>query len=690
MGLFESIRSRSGLVVGVIGLSLVAFVLTDFMTSGSMLFQGDRDLVGRVEGTKVSYIEFNKEVEVLRQNPQYSQASPLQLSELVWNNILNERLLIEPMADLGFVVTTEELGRVIEMTPSVREMQGLQDPNTGQFRPDLLRSALQNLRDQRESSPEAAAQWDSWVAYEKDVKNQTMSSKINDAVAAGMRMPMSLQIAQNTRNNRQMQMQVDFMSVSEVNDSDAVASDDDYKALYEEYKSNFKITMPLRDALVADFALVPTEQDLAKTREELLKIAVDFAASIDDSAFAAANTDVFVPITLRPEASISPALLPFVQGRPSGFVSEPVQEGDLYRIAKVMGRASLPDSARAKHILIGFAGAERSQATRSYQEAERLADSILSLIKSGGSFNDLSKQFSNDAVAASNDGDLGWFQPGQMTPAFESFCFEKSIGGIDVVTTEFGFHVVQVVGQKGSRPALRLAEVVRRVTVSPESEQQVYARAGELAKLLQGGMKPEEAALKAGVPLMPARNVRAIDASVPGMNDNREVVRWIFNEEREVGEVSVVNNNYKSYSVVQLTAVYKEGYKSLDAVKEDLKTLALNRAKVRVLAERLKARTKPVWVDASATLASPYLATGREPKVVGIVSGNAVGFTSGIIEGSNGAYRVKLVNVFDAPSSMSAADAAAENNRLGSNAQRMLLQSLMQSAKVVDNRGAFY
>ena len=89
-------------------------------------------------------------------------------------------------------------------------------------------------------------------------------------------------------------------------------------------------------------------------------------------------------------------------------------------------------------------------------------------------------------------------------------------------------------------------------------------------------------------------------------------------------------------------------------------------------------------------MASPYLATGREPKVVGIASGNAVGFTSGVIECSNGAYRVKLVNVFDAPSSMTAADAAAENNRLGSNAQRMLLQSLMQSAKVVDNRGAFY
>ncbi len=175
MGLFEAIRSRSALVVGVIGISLVAFVLTDFLTSGNMLFQGDRDVVGRIQGEKISYLEFNKEVEELSQNPQYGQATPLQISELVWNNLLNEKLLVNPMSELGFTVTTEELTKVIEMSPSVQQMPGLQDPNTGQFRPDLLRSALQNLRDQRESSPEAAAQWDSWVAYEQDVKNQALS-----------------------------------------------------------------------------------------------------------------------------------------------------------------------------------------------------------------------------------------------------------------------------------------------------------------------------------------------------------------------------------------------------------------------------------------------------------------------------------------------------------------------------------
>ncbi|MFZ9190638.1 MAG: peptidylprolyl isomerase, partial [Schleiferiaceae bacterium] len=381
MGLFEAIRSRSGLVIGVIGISLVAFVLTDFLTSGNMLFQGDRDVVGRIEGEKISYLDFNKEVEELSQNPQYAQASPLQISELVWNNILNEKLLVNPMADLGFTVTTEELTKVIEMTPSVQQMPGLQDPNTGQFRPDLLRSALQNLRDQRESSPEAAAQWASWVAYEQDVKNQALSNKIYDAVAAGMRMPQSLQLAQNTRNNRQLQLKVAAMTVAEIKDGDVQPTEDDFQAIYDEYKANFKVTSPLRDAMVADFPLTPSEQDLTTAKAELSKIAADFAASVDDSAFAAANTDVFVPIALRPEATINPNVLPFIQGKGTGFVSEPIQDGDVYRVVKVMGRAALPDSARAKHILIAFAGAERSQATRSYQEAQALADSLLKQLK---------------------------------------------------------------------------------------------------------------------------------------------------------------------------------------------------------------------------------------------------------------------------------------------------------------------
>ena len=690
MGLFEAIRSRSGLVVSVIGISLIAFVLTDFLSSGNVLFQGDKDAVGRIGGTKISYIEFNKDVEELRQNPQYAQASPLQISELVWNNLLNEKLLVEPMADLGFVVTDEELRRVIELNPSVQQMPGLQDPNTGAFRPDLLRSALQNLRDQREQSSEAAAQYESWVAFESDIKNQSLSNKIYDAVSAGMRMPPALQNALNARNNRQIQLEVASMSVSEVADSSVEATDADYKAVYAEYKSSFKLTKPVRDGFVADFPLVPSDEDLVKVKLELSTLAADFAASSDDSSFAAANSDVFATPSLRPESSINPIVLEAIQGMTAGFVGGPIQDGDSYRLVKVMSRAALPDSARAKHILIAYAGSERSSAQRSYQEAKELADSLLAAIKSGASFAAASEALSSDVVAASKGGDLGWFQPGMMTPAFEQFCFERRTGSFDLVETEFGFHLVEVTGQKGSRPALRLAEIVRRIDVSPETEQKIYAQASALAKAIQEGKEPQEAAAQLGVAMLPARNVTATDASVMGLTDGREVVRWMFNEDREVGDVSVVNNNYKSYSVVYVSGAFEEGYKPLDAVKDDLNALALNRAKVRVLAERMSKTEQLNWTPANVTLASPFLVSGREPKVVGIAAGSKVGTESEVIEGSNGVYRFKVVNTFDAAPSLTAADMAAENNRLAGNAQRMLLQSLLGSAKVTDNRGMFY
>lgn len=690
MGLFEAIRSRSGLVVSVIGISLIAFVLTDFLTSGNILFQGDRDAVGRISGTKISYIEFNKEVEALRQNQQYAQATPLQITEMVWNNLLNEKLLVEPMADLGFVVTDEELRRVIELNPSVQQMPGLQDPNTGAFRPDLLRSALQSLKEQRDQSPEAAAQYDSWVAFENDMKNQSLSNKIYDAVSGGMRMPLALQNAINARNNRQIQLEVASMTVSEVADSTVEVTDADYKAVYAEYKSSFKLTKPVRDGFVADFPLSPSDEDLAKVKLELSALQADFAASTDDSAFAATNSDEFAVPSLRAENAIDPAVLEVVQGMPVGFVSAPIEEASAFRVVKVMSRATLPDSARAKHILIAYAGAQRSNAQRSYQDAKELADSLLMAIKGGASFASVSENFSSDVVAASKGGDLGWFKPGSMTPAFDAFCFERKAGTFDLVETEFGFHLVEITGQKGARPALRLAEVVRRVDVSPETEQKIYAQASALAKAIQEGLDPQEAAANVGAAMLPARNVTATDASVMGLSDGREVVRWMFNEDREVGDVSVVNNNYKSYSVVVVTGAFESDYKPLDAVKEDLKALALNRAKVRVLSERMKNASSLNWVAMNATLASPFLQSNREPKVVGMAAGSAVGVESEVVEGNNGVYRFKVTNTFDSAPNLTASDMAAENNRLAGNAQRMLLQSLLQSAKVVDNRGMFY
>ncbi len=43
-----------------------------------------------------------------------------------------------------------------------------------------------------------------------------------------------------------------------------------------------------------------------------------------------------------------------------------------------------------------------------------------------------------------------YFPQGQMVKAFNEFAFEKSVGTRGVVKTEFGYHLIEVLGQKGS------------------------------------------------------------------------------------------------------------------------------------------------------------------------------------------------------------------------------------------------
>ena len=60
MAIFEKIRRRSGLVILVIGTALAAFILGEFLNSGSSMFDSDQDAVGFINGNKISYFDFNE------------------------------------------------------------------------------------------------------------------------------------------------------------------------------------------------------------------------------------------------------------------------------------------------------------------------------------------------------------------------------------------------------------------------------------------------------------------------------------------------------------------------------------------------------------------------------------------------------------------------------------------------------
>lgn len=97
------------------------------------------------------------------------------------------------------------------------------------------------------------------------------------------------------------------------------------------------------------------------------------------------------------------------------------------------------EQVAASHILI-------SVEKRSDAEALALAESVKKKINSGGTFDELVSEYSEDPSASSNKGNLGYFGKGKMVPAFEKAVFSMSAPGSvsDIVKTQFGYHIIRL------------------------------------------------------------------------------------------------------------------------------------------------------------------------------------------------------------------------------------------------------
>jgi parvulin-like peptidyl-prolyl isomerase len=106
----------------------------------------------------------------------------------------------------------------------------------------------------------------------------------------------------------------------------------------------------------------------------------------------------------------------------------------------------MPDQVQASHILLMYAGSERSTATRSKDEALTLIGDLKTQLGDGGDFADLAKTHS-DCPSSNDGGSLGSFGRGAMVPEFDEAVFTLEVGdSSDVVETPFGYHLIQRTG----------------------------------------------------------------------------------------------------------------------------------------------------------------------------------------------------------------------------------------------------
>lgn len=94
------------------------------------------------------------------------------------------------------------------------------------------------------------------------------------------------------------------------------------------------------------------------------------------------------------------------------------------------------------HVLVQYAGLQRTASDRSPEEARTRAEQARDRLRAGEDLAAVVAELS-DGPTRERQGDLGWFQRGQMLPQFDSVAFALAPGEVsDVVETPLGYHVL--------------------------------------------------------------------------------------------------------------------------------------------------------------------------------------------------------------------------------------------------------
>lgn len=108
---------------------------------------------------------------------------------------------------------------------------------------------------------------------------------------------------------------------------------------------------------------------------------------------------------------------------------------------------------KASHILISIdakSNATDKEKEKAEKKAEKEAKDIIKKLEKGEDFSKLAKKSSDDEATATNGGDLGYFQPSDMTKSFADAVKELKVKEYtkEPIKTEYGYHIILKTGEK--------------------------------------------------------------------------------------------------------------------------------------------------------------------------------------------------------------------------------------------------
>lgn len=691
-------------MIAVIGFALAAFVLGDFLGYGPM--GGQRFDVGKIGKTSIPYQEFEQRVsdqaESWRQQTGQANLGPreaFQIREQVWNQMVREIVLGEELDRLGIEVSAEELYDMIHgREPHNLIRQSFSNPQDGSYDPQQVVEFLRNFD---RLDPAVRNQW---VNLEQFIKRDRAETKYHNLVRKGYYVPSLLAERDYSERNASADIRFVYQPYTAIADSLIEISDRELRRYYDENKERFRREAS-RNIEYVSFNVFPTDADREVLRGELLELKDEMEATQDIAPFINSVSDRRFDPAYYGRGELSPEIDPLFFDAPVGTVHGPYIDNNQYVLAKLVDAQMRPDSMRASHILVAYAGSQApTPATRSLDEARQLADSIAGVARlSLSRFGDLATELSDDPSAQFNQGDLEWFRDGEMVPSFNQAVIDASIGSVVTAESEFGIHVIHVTGKSAGTRKIQVAMLTREIEASSHTYQDVYAQASTFASQLREKKNFRQVAEEQDVAIRTAENIRRMDFSLPGIDNPRGIIQWAFFDETSLGDFSRIFELDNRFIIATVTRKMDEGIPALDQIRGEVMAQALREKKFdRVAAEFREAGSS--LTDMAGALnrevqeASDLRFTtttlpgaGPEPRVVGSVFAMEAGSLSEPIRGQNGVFVVEVTRLDEAivPEDLSATKRqlqTAVSNRVPVD----VLQALQNNARIEDNRSMFY
>ncbi|MCF8462267.1 MAG: SurA N-terminal domain-containing protein [Flavobacteriales bacterium] len=690
------IREQSTLLMILIGGAMLAFILGDLLNSGGFLLNGSPTEVGEIAGNTVDGRAFEERVQESIDNYKaqsgqstVDNATTDQLREQTWQQMVREFVLGQELDEAGVRVSAEELYDLVQgNNPHPQVVQAFTNPETGQFDQAQVISFLKKMETDEDLKKR-------WIAFEKDISKLRRNEKYNNLIKKGLYVTKAEAESDYYAQNQSATIRFALKRYSSVADSTVQVSASDIEKYYNDNKSKYEQEAS-RDLEFVAFKVDPSNEDFEKVKSWADRTKSEFETAENDTLLVNRESDARFNARWLAKGELGGNIDSLMFAAQKGYVEGPYLEGQTFRMAKLIGVKMSPDSVTARHILL------KPETYGSVEKAKTTADSLKAVISNGGDFAALAQQVSEDPGSGAKGGDLGWFKEGQMVPSFNDACFNGKKGDLVVVESQFGYHIIEVVDQKGSTEKRAVAFIDRTVEPSTKTFQAIYGSADEFARSITSIASFDQEITSRGLNKRIASTLKENDKTIAGLENPRELIRWAYKSEK--GDISDVFELGNTFVVAALTAVREDGFAAIEDIKDELETGAIKEKKAATFMKEFDAAKAgdiqtiadkmnlPVEIkDGILFSANAISGLGREPALLGTVSGMETGDISKAIKGDLGVYVVYLESRSEVPAQSNyTSNASMLNSSLSSRVDYEVFEALKEKAEIVDNRAKFF